>query len=184
MRRQLIALLLTAATLTGCGVEDPYAGKGLTGQDNPPSKPAAKAPPIAAPRPEPLQDARRQASAPERAAAAYATAQGNYTPASYRRQYRAMVALAAGELRRELTRMPLAVIARGIDEAGTSATTAVLATTLETGQGGERVATVAARQVVRTTSEAGRPGPEYVYYRATVRRIGAGWRVVRFEALR
>jgi len=183
MRPLPIPLVLAAASLAGCGVKDPYAENTITG----PGRPPAKAPPKKTPRapldPQPAP-ASATRSAPERTAAAYAAAQGNYTPQSYRRQYRAMVALAGGPLRAELTRTPLGVVARGIEQAGASAATAVLATSLEPGQGSERAVTVAARQVVRTDAEAGRPGAEYLYYRAIVRRGRGrgGWRVSRFEA--
>jgi hypothetical protein len=187
VRRHPIPLLLTTtalAALAGCGVKDPYAGKGITGPQHPPPTTATTpraSPPL--PRQAPMRPDWRPSPA-ERTAAAYTTAQGNYSPRSYRRQYRAMVALTSGALRRELTRTPLAVLARGIDQAGASAATTVLATTLEPGQGPQRTATVAARQTVRTTSEAGRPGREYIYYRATLRRGRGGWRVVRFEPTR
>ena len=183
MRRRSTPLLLVAVALGGCGVGDPYADNTIGGPKRPPAESSPKTPPPAPVQGPPARTPRAR-SAPERAGAAYAVAQGNYTPQTYRRQYRAMVALAAGPLRAELTRTPLTVIARGIEEAGASAATSVLATRPDPGQGGERAVTIAARQVVRTTSEAGRPGAEYLYFRAALRRVRGGWRVARFEALR
>ena len=183
MRRSPIALLLAAAAvLGGCGVEDPYADNAIPRPSRPPTKSPPKTTPRAPRAPAPPRPAAGARSAPERAAASYAAAQGNYTPDSYRRQHRAMVALAGGPLRAELTRTPLGVLARGIEQAGASATTTVLATRLEPGRGKERSVTVAARQVVRTTSEGGRAAAEYLYFRATVDRRHARWRVLRFEA--
>lgn len=179
----LLAALAIAVAVAGCGVEDPYAGTTTT--QGPPPRAATTPPPAAPPHvPAPAGRASRRRSAPERTAAAYAAAQGNYTPANYRRQHRAMAALSAGPLRRELTRTPVAVIAQGIRESGTQAATTVLATARDPGRGTSQIVTVALRQLLRTTSEAGRPGPEYLYYRATLTHTHTGWRVVEFALTR
>ncbi len=177
----LLAALAIAVATAGCGVDDPYAANTTTTRRPPP--PSRDTPPPASrpsTTPPPAGRASKRRTAPERTAAAYAAAQGNYTPANYRRQHRAMAALSAGPLRRELTRTPVAVIAQGIRESGTQAATTVLATARDPRRGKSQIVTVALRQLLATTSEAGRPGPEYLYYRATLTHTHTGWRVVQF----
>lgn len=182
----LIALLLTAATLTACGIGGPAAddqqgaGEGVVRT----TEGGSDADVVIADR-EPasrLSTASRADGAAD-AATSYALAQATWSADTYADQYQRMIDLAAGELRDALSsQRPEADQIAGIREYRQTSRAKLIAVDSRAVEGSSGSVVVVLETYAGANGEI-QPVPRHVIYRAAVKRIDDKWRVTAFDTI-